>query len=162
MSKSVLIIGAGAAGLACAADLGRRGFSVTLLEGRDRIGGRIFTQHVQGVDPPVELGAEFIHGKAPQIFEPMKQAGEEIVEGAGDDWCKEEGELCACDFFEKVDELLDKMKQYGSPDRSFSTFLQQLPREEGDENIRLRALEYVSGFNAADPDRISVHSLIHD
>jgi monoamine oxidase len=162
MSKSVAIVGAGAAGMACAADLARNGLGVTVLEARDRIGGRIFSQPVQGLNSPVELGAEFIHGEAPVIFEPMTRAGEEIVEGAGDDWCKEEGELCACDFFEKVDELLDKMKQHGSPDRSFATFLAQLPREQGDENIRLRALEYVSGFNAADPDKISVGSLIQD
>jgi monoamine oxidase len=162
MSKSVVIIGAGAAGLSCAADLARTGIAVTVLEGRDRIGGRIFTQPVQGLPAPAELGAEFIHGEAPQIFHPMKQAGQEIIEGTGDDWCREEGELCACDFFEKVDELLDKMKQHASPDRSFSQFLKELPREEGDENIRLRALEYVSGFNAADPDKISVRSLIKD
>jgi len=132
MSKSVAIIGAGAAGLACAADLGRNGFAVTILEGRDRIGGRIFSHPVKGLSAPVELGAEFIHGEAPQIVEPMKQSGEEIIEGTGDDWCKEQGELCACDFFEKVDELLDKMKQHGSPDRSFSQFLKELPREKGD------------------------------
>ena len=162
MSKTVVIIGAGAAGLACAADLGVGGLAVTLLEGRDRTGGRIFSQPVGGLATRVELGAEFIHGEAPQIFQPMKLAGEEIIEGTGDDWCREQGELCACDFFEKVDELLDKMKQHGSPDRSFSQFLQELPREKGDENIRLRALEYVSGFNAADPDKISVRSLIKD
>jgi len=162
MTKSVVIIGAGAAGLTCAADLGRNGFAVTILEARDRIGGRIFSQPVHGLAAPVELGAEFIHGEAPQIFEPMKQAGEQIIEGTGDDWCREEGELCACDFFEKVDKLLDKMKQHGSPDRSFSQFLKELPREQGDENILLRALEYVSGFNAADPDKISVRSLIKD
>src|SRR3954447_2881918 len=128
MSKSVVIIGAGAAGLSCAADLARSGIAVTVLEARDRIGGGIFSPPVQGLRGPVELGAEFIHGEAPQIFRPMKQAGEEIIEGEGDDWCREEGELCACDFFEKVDKLLDKMKQHGAPDRSFSQFLKELPR----------------------------------
>jgi monoamine oxidase len=162
MSRSVVIIGAGAAGLCCAADLARTGLAVTILEARDRIGGRIFSQSAQGLPTPVELGAEFIHGEAPQIFDPMKQAGQEIIESKGDDWCREEGELCACDFFEKVDELLDKMKHHGSTDRSFSQFLRELPREPGDENVRLRALEYVSGFNAADPDKISVQSLIKD
>ncbi|MFL6301071.1 MAG: flavin monoamine oxidase family protein [Terriglobales bacterium] len=162
MSESVVIIGAGAAGLSCAADLARTGIAVTVLEARDRVGGRIFSQSVQGLPAPVELGAEFIHGEAPQIFDSMKQAGQEIIEGTGDDWCREEGELCACDFFEKVDELLNKMKQHGYPDRSFAEFLKELPREQGDEHIRLRALDYVSGFNAADPDKISVRSLIKD
>src|SRR5438067_6140682 len=54
------------------------------------------------------------------------------------------------------------MKDYASPDRSFSRFLEELPRERDDENIRARALEYVSGFNAADPGKISVRSLVKD
>jgi monoamine oxidase len=162
MAKTALIVGAGAAGLSCAAELARAGLQVTILEGRNRIGGRIFTQHVPGVAAPIELGAEFVHGRAPEIFKPMKAAREEIIESIGDDWCREEGDLCECDFFEKVEALLEKMKDYGSPDRSFSAFLEQLPREKDEENIRWRALEYVSGFNAADAEKISVRSLIKD
>jgi len=162
MSKSALIVCAGAAGLACAADLARAGVAVTILEGRDRIGGRIFTQHIPNLDLPIELGAEFIHGKASQIFGPMQQASQQIIESSGDDWCFEEESLCECNFFEKVEALLEKMKKFPSPDRSFTTFLRQLPREAGDESIRERALEYVSGFNAADPAKISVQSLLKD
>src|SRR3954463_10965065 len=162
MPKKVLIVGAGAAGLACGAELARAGTAVTILEGRNRIGGRIFSQPVSGLSIPAELGAEFVHGMPPEILQPMKGAGEEIIESEGDDWCREEGELCACEFFEKVEALLGKMKDYLSPDRSFSQFLQALPRESGDDNIRTRALEFVSGFNAADPERISVRSLVTD
>ena len=39
----VIIIGAGAAGLAAAATLVRAGRSVALVEARDRIGGRVYT-----------------------------------------------------------------------------------------------------------------------
>jgi len=162
MTRSAIVVGAGAAGLACAAELARAGIAVTLLEGRNRIGGRIFSQTISGLTVPVELGAEFVHGMPPEILQPMKTAGEEIIESTGDDWCKEQGKLCSCEFFEKVDALLEKMKDYASPDRSFSQFLEQMPRESGDENIRARALEYVSGFNAADPTRISVRSLVTD
>ena len=66
---------------------------------------------------------------------------------------RKKGELCACEFFEKVEALLEKMKDYASPDHSFSQFLEEVPRESGDENIRARALEYVSGFDAADNPR---------
>src|SRR3954470_7913682 len=162
MTRSAIVVGAGAAGLACAAELARAGIAVTLLEGRNRIGGRIFSQTISGLTVPVELGAEFVHGMPPEILQPMKTAGEEIIESTGDDWCKEQGKLCACEFFEKVDALLSKMKSYASPDRSFSQFLEAVPREDGDEYIRARALEYVSGFNAADPTRISLRSLVTD
>ncbi|MCI0613997.1 FAD-dependent oxidoreductase, partial [bacterium] len=43
--NNVLIIGAGAAGLAAAKELSDAGKKVTVLEARDRIGGRIYTYH---------------------------------------------------------------------------------------------------------------------
>jgi len=53
----VIIIGAGAAGLAAALELGRSGLSVSILEARNRIGGRIFTVRDPALDVPIELGA---------------------------------------------------------------------------------------------------------
>ena len=58
----VIVIGAGAAGLAAAAELGRAGLSITILEARDRIGGRMFTQRDPVCHAPIEFGAEFIMG----------------------------------------------------------------------------------------------------
>jgi monoamine oxidase len=57
-----LIIGAGAAGIAAARRLHDAGQQVLLLEARNRIGGRIWTD-IQWADFPIELGAEFIHGE---------------------------------------------------------------------------------------------------
>lgn len=58
--KSVLIIGAGMSGLAAGHHLQKRGFNVTILEARDRIGGRVHTDWTLGT--AVDLGATFIHG----------------------------------------------------------------------------------------------------
>ncbi len=57
---NILIIGAGIAGLAAARQLKSSSFQVTVLEGRNRIGGRIYTDRTPGL--PIDLGASWIHG----------------------------------------------------------------------------------------------------
>ena len=56
----VLVIGAGMAGLAAAADLHSRGISVEVIEGRERVGGRTWTTELGG--HKIDLGASWIHG----------------------------------------------------------------------------------------------------
>lgn len=56
----IVVIGAGIAGLACAAELTREGEDVLVLEGRERLGGRCWTDDRLGV--PVDLGASWVHG----------------------------------------------------------------------------------------------------
>jgi polyamine oxidase len=74
---SVIVVGAGAAGLAAAAVLARDGRSVTLIEARDRIGGRLSTVTVGGVE--LDAGAAWIHGHRDNPV-----AG--LLEAAGHDW----------------------------------------------------------------------------
>jgi monoamine oxidase len=58
--ERIIVIGAGMAGLAAARALVDRGYSVTVLEARSAIGGRIRTDTSLGA--PVDLGASYIHG----------------------------------------------------------------------------------------------------
>jgi len=56
----VLVVGAGMAGLTAASALNEAGVSVTVLEARDRIGGRTWTDDVGPAT--IDLGAAWIHG----------------------------------------------------------------------------------------------------
>jgi monoamine oxidase len=56
---AAVVIGAGAAGLKAAVDLATKGYAVTVLEARDRLGGRIWTlPSAAGV--PIEVGAQWV------------------------------------------------------------------------------------------------------
>ncbi|BBZ27409.1 monooxygenase [Mycolicibacterium madagascariense] len=56
--SDVVVVGAGFAGLVAARELTALGYDVTVLEGRDRVGGRSHTTTIAGV--PVDLGATFV------------------------------------------------------------------------------------------------------
>ncbi len=156
-------MGAGAAGLSAAAELSRRGMTVTVLEARDRIGGRIFTQTDPATGAPVELGAEFIHGLAPEIWVPLQAHGALIREVEGDHWCFLDGQLSQCNFFSDVEKILERMDDE-LPDESFMAFLDRCFPPEDDtprlQKTKEHAIGYISGFNAADPGKVGVHWLM--
>ena|SRR6266487_5263070 len=108
-NPDVIILGAGAAGLSAAIELTRAGLAVSVIEARNRIGGRIFTLRDPVCDAPIELGAEFIHGKPPEIWDLLHRSSLHAKEVSGDIWCLREDKLSPCDFFSEVDQLLEQM-----------------------------------------------------
>ncbi|KAI0489964.1 hypothetical protein F4859DRAFT_463047 [Xylaria cf. heliscus] len=60
VKPKVGIIGAGLAGLRCAEVLGSHGIDTTILEARDRIGGRVYQESFLGRS--VDMGASWVHG----------------------------------------------------------------------------------------------------
>lgn len=165
MSKDVdiIVIGAGAAGLTAAARLGKAGLTVTILEARERCGGRMFTLRDPVCDTAVELGAEFIHGQPPEIWKLIDKNRIRTTEADGDNWCRGNGRLRPCDFFSEVDQVLQKMNDRKG-DQSFRNFLRslKLPSTPKQNEAKRWATGYVSGFNAADPARVGVHWLVKE
>lgn len=93
---SVLVLGAGLAGLSCACHLARRGCDVTVLEARDRVGGRVHTLRDFPHGLRAEAGAEFVDGNHRHVLrwarhlglalDPETLWGEDDEFGEGEDW----------------------------------------------------------------------------
>src|SRR5207248_7994040 len=126
----VLIIGAGASGLSAAQRLSAAGLRVVILEARDRIGGRILTLNESSQGAAIELGAEFVHGRPPEIFDLLPDAHLQPIELAGESWFSHEGKLDRSErMIEGLEGFFAKMADPIRPDQSFNSFLQYWQRD---------------------------------
>lgn len=160
----VIVIGAGAAGLAAAAMLGRAGHSVLVLEARDRIGGRIWSRHEPALPAPIELGAEFIHGASPETHAWLRGAGGTAVDTSGEHWSLVDGRLQqrTQSLLGQVRSALEAGDVLSKPDVSLESFLTGDAGRALSEEARSMARAFVSGFDAADPARVSLHSVAEE
>jgi monoamine oxidase len=155
----VIVLGAGISGLSAARALAEAGLRVLLLEARDRIGGRVFSQSL-AAEPDgqvVELGAEFIHGRPPELLALLEEAHLPIVEGAQTQSCFQDGHIGPCPQDGAVWALLEGMPAAAaSADMSFDHYLAQV---DAPEAAKASARQYVEGFNAADAREIGIAGL---
>jgi monoamine oxidase len=156
----VIIIGAGAAGLAAATALRNAGIEALLLEARSRAGGRAWTVRHEGTNLPIELGAEFVHGSARATERLAATAGSLIIDVEGAQWRADDGRLeRADDFWDAVGAVLGRIDP-DAPDRSFAAFLRRRPGGQRLAQAREYAHSFVQGFHAADIEHAGVRGIV--
>jgi monoamine oxidase len=158
-SAHIVVVGAGAAGLMAARELGRGGKRVTILEARDRCGGRIFPLPEAQFGYPAEGGAEFVHGEAPITRAMLREARLGLLPLQGTQWTADDGKFSqgrspdphADRFHQVLQELKDDLTVADFLKRDFA----------GPEYSRLRRSigKTVEGYDAADPERASILAL---
>jgi len=155
----VIVIGAGVSGLAAALELGAAGRRVLIMEARRVAGGRIRTLRLEGIDLPVELGAEFVHGGNAALRGALRRAGVQLAPVARGMWLCERGTLQrASGYWREIGRVLDEVPARTA--MSFASFLRRLPGLLPTERWRLRS--FAEGFNAAPAEKLSARALRED
>jgi monoamine oxidase len=133
---------------------------LAIFEARDRIGGRILT-HRDPLSPlPIELGAEFVHGQAPEILGiasripiPLCDVTWNPVERRAGKWRND------IDQESESESILEEAVRYRGPDMTWADFAAQ---SKASASQKKSATRFVEGFNAARADRISLLSIQQD
>ena len=154
-----LVIGAGAAGLMAARELVRAGRRVTILEARDRYGGRIYPLPVEEFGYPAEGGAEFIHGAAPVTRALMREAGLSLAPMRGTDWSARRGPLSPDEYATPHTDRLHQELQALRTDLPVAEFLETHFSDRQYDELRRAVVRMVEGYDAADPRRASTFAL---
>lgn len=158
----VIVIGAGASGLVAAAELARAGRGALVVDARDRIGGRIWSHAEPGLPVPVELGAEFIHGRAESTFALLDKAGGAAVDTDGEHWTLRDGKLVPSqDLFAEIRVAMKRMRVLDKKDMAFDALVERHLKELSSD-ARAYALMLARGFDAADTKRASARAIVEE
>ena len=153
----VAIVGGGAAGLAAAHDLAGSGLSIVLVEARPRLGGRVETLRLPDSAVPVELGAEFIHGEAPETMRIVESARLRAVRIPDVHWRWTPRGVSSADFWRPIVRVLSRVPRSGR-DLSAAAFLRsRAARATGRERALVRS--FVEGYHAVALDDVSARSI---
>lgn len=163
-AADVIVVGAGAAGLAAARRLEADGHAVLILEARDRIGGRVLTVRDPSLAVPIELGAEFLHGAPESLLALAREARAVVYEVTGIRWRVADGRITPLpDLWDRLARVMHRIRSE-LPEHDV-TFREALAgalgrRELPDE--RALAVQFIEGFHAADPAVASARGMIED
>lgn len=160
--ERIVVIGAGMAGLAAARRLADAGMDVTVVEARDRIGGRTWTDTSLGV--PVDLGAAWIHGPEgnplteladevgarrvetdfdrPVLFQDGSELGADVVQATLQRW-------------QEITKELGALSEDAGEDESVANGLAEVA-DMNDPLVQWTVASEIVGDYAADPDELSL------
>jgi monoamine oxidase len=139
-----------------ARELKHAGKRVLVLEASKRVGGRVNTLYDTNAGVPVELGAEFIHGDAPETTRLCDEAHLATVPVTGKQYRSDHGELSPQNaMWQRMGRLFKRMNPHRKNDRSFQEFLDEKPGGASLRSERELARGFVQGFFAADPKIVS-------
>ncbi|MGB9647057.1 MAG: NAD(P)/FAD-dependent oxidoreductase [Stellaceae bacterium] len=155
----IVVLGAGAAGLMAARELVRAGKRVTILEARDRCGGRIYPLPVQEFGYQAEGGPEFVHGAAPVTRALLREAKLSLLPRGGTRWSDRTGKLLPNEpsqphmgrFYQALSEV--------KADLPIAEFLETHFADRRYDELRRSITRTVEGYDAADPRRVSTLAL---
>lgn len=158
MNDTIIIIGAGAAGLMAAKELSSKQQTVIVLEADKRLGGRIYTLY-DVFEKPVETGAEFIHGKLTLTHQLLKEANLSFHATKGKMLNVENGEWKKQnDFTSGWDEVMHKMEEL-KEDMTVAAFLKENFSDKKYDALRDSVKNFAEGFDLADVEKASLFAL---
>jgi monoamine oxidase len=155
----IVVVGAGAAGLMAARELAAAGRRVTILEARDRCGGRIDPLPASEFGYAAEGGAEFIHGEAPVTHALLHEARLALQPIKGQRWTFEGGTLSRRQVRDPHEAQLHAALSTLTEDMSVTTFLGRYFADSKYDQLRRFVERMVQGYDAADPARASILAL---